>query len=60
MTSPSLQDPKRKSALHCESVSLLALAKKYHTPLYVYSAGQILDRYRLFSQSFAGRDHLMC
>jgi diaminopimelate decarboxylase len=60
MTSPSFLDPKRKSALHCESVSLLVLAKKYDTPLYVYSAGQILDRYRLFSQSFAARDHLIC
>jgi diaminopimelate decarboxylase len=28
--------------------------------LYVYSAGQILDRYRLFSQAFAHRDHLIC
>jgi diaminopimelate decarboxylase len=50
----------QQPALHCESVSLLALAKKYDTPLYVYSAGQILDRYRLFSQSFAARDHLIC
>jgi diaminopimelate decarboxylase len=55
-----MTDPKSKSALHCESVSLLALAKKFDTPLYVYSAGQILDRYRLFAQSFAGRDHLIC
>jgi diaminopimelate decarboxylase len=28
--------------------------------LYVYSAGQILDRYRLFSDAFAHRDHLIC
>jgi diaminopimelate decarboxylase len=54
------QYPEGKSALHCESVSLLALAKKYGTPLYVYSAGQILDRYRLFSNAFAHRDHLIC
>ncbi len=52
--------PKGKSALHCESVSLLAMAKKYGTPLYVYSAGQILDRYQLFSNAFAHRDHLIC
>ena len=55
-----MTDPKGKSALHCESVSLLALANKFDTPLYVYSAGQILDRYRLFAQSFAERDHLIC
>jgi diaminopimelate decarboxylase len=60
MSSLSFQDSKRKSALHCESVSLLALAKKYDTPLYVYSSGQILDRYQLFSQAFAARDHLIC
>jgi diaminopimelate decarboxylase len=52
--------PKSKSALHCESVSLLSLGKKYGTPLYVYSAGQILDRYRLFSNAFGHRDHLIC
>jgi diaminopimelate decarboxylase len=52
--------PGHKSTLHCESVSLASLAKKFGTPLYVYSAGQILDRYRLFSQAFAHRDHLIC
>jgi diaminopimelate decarboxylase len=52
--------PKNKPALHCERVSLLSLAKKYGTPLYVYSAGQILDRYRLFSSAFGHRDHLIC
>src|ERR1700744_1399298 len=49
-----------QSALHCERVSLPYLAKKYGTPLYVYSAGQILDRYRLFSHAFGHRDHLIC
>ena len=52
--------PRNKSLLHCEDVSLVGLAKKYGTPLYVYSAGQILDRYRLFSNAFAHRDHLIC
>jgi diaminopimelate decarboxylase len=52
--------PKKQSDLHCEQVSLPYLAKKYGTPLYVYSAGQILNRYRLFSQAFAHRDHLIC
>ena len=52
--------PKNKTALHCEKVSLVSLAKKYGTPLYVYSAGQILNRYRLFSNAFGHRDHLIC
>jgi diaminopimelate decarboxylase len=51
---------KSKSTLHCEKVSLPSLAEKYGTPLYVYSAGQILDRYQLFSDAFAHRDHLIC
>ena len=52
--------PKSKSALHCERVSLADLAKKHGTPLYVYSAGQILDRYQLFANAFGHRDHLIC
>jgi diaminopimelate decarboxylase len=60
MTDRSFRYPENQSALHCERVSLPYLARKYGTPLYVYSAGQILDRYRLFSDAFAHRDHLIC
>jgi diaminopimelate decarboxylase len=59
-TSRPFHYPKSKSALHCEMVSLSSLAEKYGTPLYVYSAGQVLDRYQLFSNAFAHRDHLIC
>jgi diaminopimelate decarboxylase len=59
-TSRPFHYPKRKSTLHCEKVPLPSLAEKYGTPLYVYSAGQILDRYQLFSDAFAHRDHLIC
>jgi len=52
--------PESRSDLHCEGVALNSLAKKFGTPLYVYSAGQILERYRLFARAFAGRDHLIC
>jgi len=48
------------SALHCDGVSLEKLAKKYETPLYVYSAHQILERLEMFQRAFAGRDHLVC
>jgi diaminopimelate decarboxylase len=48
------------SALHCDGVSLEKLAKKYETPLYVYSARQILERLEMFQRAFAGRDHLVC
>jgi diaminopimelate decarboxylase len=60
MTDRSFRYPRNQSALHCERVSLPYLAKKYGTPLYVYSAEQILDRYKLFSEAFAHRDHLIC
>jgi len=52
--------PDSRPVMHCEGVAMDSLARKYGTPLYVYSAGQILDRYRLFAQAFAGRDHLIC
>jgi diaminopimelate decarboxylase len=48
------------SELYCDGVSLEALAKRYGTPLYVYSATQILERLGMFQRAFAGRDHLVC
>ncbi len=52
--------PQPKSALYCGKVSLEGLAKKFGTPLYVYSADQILERLRLFQTAFAEREHLVC
>jgi diaminopimelate decarboxylase len=46
--------------LHCGAVSLDALARKYGTPLYVYSADQIIERLQMFHDALAGRDHLVC
>ena len=40
--------------------SLAALAAEFGTPLYVYSADQILERLALFQQALAGRAHLVC
>ena len=44
--------------MHCDGVSLETLARKYGTPLYVYSATQIVERLGMFQQAFAGREHL--
>jgi diaminopimelate decarboxylase len=52
--------PEPDSDLHCGSVSLESLARRYGTPLYVYSGDQIVDRLSLFQQAFAGRDLLVC
>ena len=48
------------SALHCGKVSLESLAKRHGTPLYVYSADQIIERLKLFQEALAGREHLIC
>ena len=52
--------PRPGAALHCGKLSLEALARKFGTPLYVDSAGHILERLHLFQQAFAARDHLIC
>jgi len=52
--------PQPGAALHCDSVSLESLARRFDTPLYVYSADQIVARLRLFQQALAGREHLVC
>jgi len=52
--------PQPGSALHCGNVSLEALAKRFGTPLYVYSADQIVERLAMFQQALASRAHLVC
>jgi diaminopimelate decarboxylase len=46
--------------LHCERVALSKLAAKYGTPLYVYSATAIRDRYRALDEAFRAVDHTLC
>jgi diaminopimelate decarboxylase len=43
--------------LHCEDVSLQALAEEHGTPLYVYSAHTIRDHYQRLDEALAGLDH---
>lgn len=47
----------RDGRLHCEDVDLDSLAEEHGTPLYVYSAGTILDHYRRLDTGMAGLDH---
>jgi diaminopimelate decarboxylase len=47
-------------ALHCEDVPLAQLAKRYGTPLYVYSASAILQRLHAFDEAFAKIPHIVC
>jgi diaminopimelate decarboxylase len=50
----------RDGRLHCEGVDLARVAEKFGTPLYVYSAGTILDHYRRLDAALAALDHLIC
>ncbi|MGA9668654.1 MAG: diaminopimelate decarboxylase, partial [Terracidiphilus sp.] len=52
--------PETGAPLYCGKVSLEALAKRYGTPLYVYSGDQIVERLKLFQQALKGREHLVC
>ncbi len=46
--------------MRCGKVSLERLAREHGTPLYVYSADQIAERFALFESALAGREHLIC
>ena len=46
--------------LQCDGFDLPELATEFGTPLYVYSALQILSRYDLFARSFAPFPHVIC
>ena len=59
-TSRPFHHPRPGAPLHCDRVSLETLARKFGTPLYVYSASQIAERFLLFQKALAGREHLIC
>ena len=50
----------RDGQLHCEDVDLAQVAQEFGTPLYVYSAGTILDHYQRLDAALAPLDHLIC
>src|SRR5205814_2975339 len=50
----------RDGKLHCEDVDLARVAEEFGTPLYIYSAGTILDHYTRFDAALAPLDHLIC
>src|SRR4030095_16313422 len=50
----------RDGKLHCEDVDLARVAEEFGTPLYVYSAGTILDHYTRLDAALATLDHLIC
>jgi len=48
------------ATLHCEDVSLAQLAREYGTPLYVYSASSIRERFHALDEAFARVPHTIC
>ncbi len=50
----------RNRALHCDGVSLSSLSEEFGTPLYIYSAGQIRERFTMFEEAFADEQHTIC
>ena len=50
----------RDGELFCEDVALARAAEECGTPLYVYSAGTILDHYHRLDAALAPLDHLIC
>jgi diaminopimelate decarboxylase len=50
----------RNRKLQCESVPMSRLAEQHGTPLYVYSATAIRERFRKFEAAFGKHPHTIC
>jgi len=50
----------RGKKLYCEGVAIDSLAKKFGTPLYVYSQGTLTDHFQKLDRALAPIDHLVC
>jgi diaminopimelate decarboxylase len=46
--------------LYCESVAVETLARKFGTPLYVYSERTLTDHFKALDEALAGVEHLVC
>jgi diaminopimelate decarboxylase len=51
---------RRAGALHCDDVPLSAIAERFGTPTYVYSAHAIRAAYKAYADALAGRRALIC
>src|SRR5215468_3677094 len=50
----------KNDQLYAEDVPVAELARRFGTPLYVYSARTLKRHFRVFDEAFAGTDHLIC
>ena len=61
MTLPGSPHVARRGAdLFVEECSLETLARRFSTPLYVYSRAAMRDALAPYQRALAGRDHLIC
>ena len=51
---------KPTAVLRCEQIPIPRLAKRFGTPLYVYSAAMIRQRYQAFDAAFRDLPHTIC
>src|SRR5215472_2884820 len=50
----------RGNKLYCEGVAIESLAKRFGTPLYIYSQGTLTDHFQKLDRALAPLDHLVC
>jgi diaminopimelate decarboxylase len=50
----------REGKLYCDDVDLARAAEQFGTPLYIYSAGTILDHFHRLDAALAPLEHLIC
>src|ERR1700736_2080255 len=50
----------RNDELFAEDVPMRELARRFGTPLYVYSTRTLRRHFRVMDEAFAGTDHLIC
>jgi diaminopimelate decarboxylase len=50
----------RRGSLHAEGVPLAAIAEAVGSPTYVYSTATLVRHYRVLSEAFGPRPHLIC
>jgi len=50
----------RHNNLYCESVNIEGLARKYGTPLYVYSRNTLISHYRKIKEAFSQINPMIC
>ena len=46
--------------LHCEGIAIATLAKKFGTPLYIYSQRTLTDHFQKLDRAMSPVDHLVC